>query len=432
MGLLGLIESTEGRKKKIQKFKSPYDDMKEGLRGESEYYFIHPALRHYINDLHFKTPIGISYKLLDDILIGDGLQWNDRMSKLVKISKKISCLNSNSAIKFFKKECHLYETKKNYSFSFERYQEARISVGTQEQKEVEALIEMFGANRKTSVFVCYAYTSEEHQSKVIELTNQLRGMGYDATMDVFLKNQYPNLDLLMSAGLKRDKIVIVLNEEYKRRADNHKGGVWKEFSVIINDFEENDKKYIFASLDPNPEWRNISPDRIGNRWIVDLYKYAMQKHPYNELISYITDESEYPIVEVSNNVRRVVKKNLSLQSDFKERESESTNRLSSEKIKDETIRDKTRLSNEAVSLLKKASLALGGEIMISRSMLSGNKIEIEQKIIASATANAKEYAIWEDALLECVEGGYVRKVNDTIYKLTRKGFDCVDELNNTK
>ena len=72
-----------------------------------------------------------------------------------------------------------------------------------------------------SIFISYAYDSDEHKERVESFVEMLRQMGFDAKMDSMLKAKFPDLDQLMTYGLKSDKIIVILSPEYKRKADNN-------------------------------------------------------------------------------------------------------------------------------------------------------------------------------------------------------------------
>lgn len=316
MGLLGVIEIDPASGKKQQKFKSPYDNMRSGLRGKTDFFLIHPALRNYISDLHVQTQRDVGYQLLDDILIGDGLPWNEKLSSLVEINKIIMLLSNKEVSEFFRNERHIYATHKKYCFPSEKFNAIGKDCDKSEKKIIDRLIQLLTERgevhyEKTSVFVSYTYESEEHKRKVESFTNMLRKMGFEADMDSSLLLKYPNLDEMMSLGLQRDKVIVVLSKKYKEKADGHYGGVWKEFQMIANDLESNHQKYIFVSFDTVSEnaSKAISPVRIGCRWILDLKKG--KEDNYNELVSYLTDEEVYPFAEVNKNTSKVIKKTIS-------------------------------------------------------------------------------------------------------------------------
>ena len=309
MGLLGIVEKTAPGVEKRQRFKTPYEDFTYGLRGNVDYFLIHPALREYINNLHRASDMDENYELYLGILVGDQLEWTDEDTKRYYMNKWIREIKTdrvrvyyNNLLTNYVKELPINEQ--------EVYYPERNSLPLFEKKTIEPLVDLFITGeikmpKPISVFVSYAYDSKAHKQKVESFVNMLRQMGFDAEMDSLLKARYPDLDQLMTYGLSRDKVIVVLSPEYKRKADNFEGGVWKEFKMVADDLEKNPKKYIFVSFDPytNALKEKISPSRIGNRWVVDLDK-GRSDH-YNELISFIKEEKEYPFSDVNPNVAKV-------------------------------------------------------------------------------------------------------------------------------
>jgi len=315
MGLLGKIIIDPANSHKIQKFKSPYDNMVFGLRDNSEFHLIHPALRNYINDLHAATPKGISYRLLDDLLIGDGLPWNEKMSKVTKINKHILHLKDERAKAFFRKEQHDFAFRVPYIFPLDKARQACKNCSANEKAVVDDIIKIFDDKgsivmEKPSIFVSYAWENEDHKLKVESFTDMLRKKGFDAVMDSTLKLKYPDLDQMMSIGLARDKIIIVLSENYKKKADNHEGGVWVEFKMIADELENNHQKFIFVCFEPfsSDLKKKISPRRIGNRYILDLNRG--KNDDYNELVAFITNESEIDFSSVKTIQQTVNKRTI--------------------------------------------------------------------------------------------------------------------------
>jgi hypothetical protein len=319
MGLLGRIQRKDASSELRQVFKSPYEDItKAGIYGDSEeFYLIHPALRKYIKSL--KSDSSSTYELYDCLLIGDGLPWTDKHTIITKINKNIDKINKrNAGSRNFFIEQLIYFAKpesaiKSYSKLTEEYRNTKTHVTQHDGKNISDILRLLSneKDKKISVFVTYAFESEKYKEQVISFTNKLRKMGYEATMDEFLKREYPDIDAMMTEGLKRDKVVVLLSENYKEKADNmDKSGVWTEFKTIVNDIKNNNKKYIFVNFnsysDEPPE--KISPILLGNRWIVYLGKD--KKNNYNELISYITDVSVYPPADVSDNTKKVKKKKI--------------------------------------------------------------------------------------------------------------------------
>jgi hypothetical protein len=316
MGLLGRIQrKTEGGELR-QVFKSPYENItKTGIYGDTEkYYLIHPALRFYIKSL--KNEVDDAYELYSSLLIGDGLPWTEKDTYITVVHKNIDKIRNKDVQNYLYTQLDYFSKEKNelkyYSQLITEYKTCFTKKVSQRDKKIVGEVLRALSNdkdKRINVFITYAYESEEYKEQVIGFTNKLREMGYDATMDEYMKREYPNIDAMMVEGLKCDKVIVVLSELYKEKADNIKGsGVWKEFLMIANHLEKDVKKFIFISFDPYttdlPE--RITPTRLGNRWFVDLEKD--KKSGYNELISYITDVNEYPLLDISNSIKKVREK----------------------------------------------------------------------------------------------------------------------------
>lgn len=306
MGLLGIVERHSIGLDVMQKFKTPYEDFSQGLRGNIEFFLIHPALREYINELHKASSINDKYELYVGILVGSDLPWTDKNTELYKVNKLICEIKNTELRNFYKFLLEAKQEDSNCIFPIDTYYRIkRKNYPIYEQRVDNALKQYFNEEElimpnPISIFISYAYDNEEHKERVESFTEMLLQMGFDAKMDAMLKAEYPDIDQMMTYGLKCDKIIIVLSPQYKKKADNSTGGVWKEFKMIADDLEKNPKKYIFVSFDLYSEElkKKISPMRIGNRWVVDLERG--RKDNFNELIAFIKEEREYPFSKVNS------------------------------------------------------------------------------------------------------------------------------------
>lgn len=315
MGLLGFVGKPEPGANVVQKFKTPYENFTNGLRGNVDFFLIHPALREYIKILHRSSSIDESYDLYRGILIGAGLPWTNNDTELYYVNKMISEIRNRDAFAFFNS---LLENRlKNSAFRFpvSKYNKLKKEYPIYEQRIFNSLTIFFRKRRlelpmPISIFVSYAYDNKVHKERVESFVEMLRQMGFDATMDSLLKSRFPDIDQMMTYGLSLDKTIIVLSPEYKRKADNSEGGVWKEFKMIASDLEIYPRKYIFVSFDALTESlkNKILPKRIGNRWIVDMEKGRNDN--YNELVAFIKEEKEYPFSDVNQTTVSVKPKQI--------------------------------------------------------------------------------------------------------------------------
>jgi hypothetical protein len=156
------------------------------------------------------------------------------------------------------------------------------------------------SQRKT-VFVSYAWESIEENKKVISFVNFLREKGYDARMDKYLSQMETavNLKKIMHDGIyNSDKVVVLLSETYKRKADNLKDGVGEEVKLIQEEIARKNNKYILVSF-KNLTTQVISeilPNALIDREVLDLKK-DQDERDFSELFSKLNST---PIMDFSN------------------------------------------------------------------------------------------------------------------------------------
>ncbi len=315
MGLLGIVERSSIDVEVKQKFKTPYEDFQYGLRGDIEFFLIHPALREYIKKLHNSSPIEKKYELYTGILVGAEVPWTNQYTELYKVNKFLDSIRVSDVFEYFSSLLKKYLKEPDFVFSQSRYDEHLKSYPLYLRKFFDQFVGFFYEGRiamikPITIFVSYAWENSDHQERVTSFVDMLRSMGFDAKMDTMLTQEYPDIDKLMTYGLRCDKIIIVLSPEYKRKADEASGGVWKEFKMIADDLEKNPQKYIFVSFEEFSEdlKEKISPKLIGNRWVVDLHKGRDDN--YNELVAFIKEEQIYPIKKVNERVASVKHKTI--------------------------------------------------------------------------------------------------------------------------
>lgn len=103
-------------------------------------------------------------------------------------------------------------------------------------------------NRLT-VFISYSWDNEEHKEWVLKLANYLiEKAGCNVLLDQFDLAAGKELTHFMENGLeKADKVLVILTEEYKKRANNRQGGTGFEYSIIsqgLYDLQASNDKFI--------------------------------------------------------------------------------------------------------------------------------------------------------------------------------------------
>lgn len=302
MGLLGTIDKEVT--KPIQSFKTPYEAPTFGLK-KSDFYLIHPALRMCIEHLKIKE-----YRLVKGILVGHKTLWNPIYEEYYKIDKALEQLEDN-VIKM-KLESYVTEYIKQNSM-IEISEDLSEGLPTQQKKIVDGVKDFLTGKKNfeinpIKIFITYASDGNDktHEQDVDGLREELCRSGFNANHYKSLVVTEHDLDKLMKREIMTsDKVIIILNEAYKRKADNCEGGVWREYQIIRDDLEKNDSKYIFACFHAYNQ-EIMQPVDLGNKWVIQNIK---KRAGFNELVSHISGTSMYDS-EVSSNVVEVIKKDI--------------------------------------------------------------------------------------------------------------------------
>jgi hypothetical protein len=154
--------------------------------------------------------------------------------------------------------------------------------------------------RKTA-FVTYSWDSKEHQQWVLNLTNDLRKNGVDATFDLFLTQAGTvNLNQMMITNIRdRDYIIIVLTEGYAERADNFKGGVGFETLLSLPILIENPNKVIFV-MKHNGNFNDAFPFHLKGYYAINFSNEHQYEKSLKELLHKIYDTPLYEMEPLGN------------------------------------------------------------------------------------------------------------------------------------
>ena len=97
-----------------------------------------------------------------------------------------------------------------------------------------------------TVFISYSWDSKEHENWVAFLAAKLRENGVDATIDKFeTQSKTVNLNRMMIEKIKNsDNILLILTENYAKKADTFQGGVGYETNLLIRYIKDNPDKII--------------------------------------------------------------------------------------------------------------------------------------------------------------------------------------------
>lgn len=127
------------------------------------------------------------------------------------------------------------------------------------------------------VFVTYAWNSDERSNeKVFSFVDFLRKKGFEAECDKNKTNgsSASSFTGIMNAGLRYPKVIVILSETYKRKAEADSGGVGIEYKIISDEIGKNTTKYILVSFEGVSESvrEKIVPILYRSYEIIDIKK----------------------------------------------------------------------------------------------------------------------------------------------------------------
>lgn len=128
-------------------------------------------------------------------------------------------------------------------------------------------------NRK--VFISYSWSSEVHQNWVVGLANRLVQDGVDVVLDKWeLKEGHDKYTFMenMVTSPDIDKVLIILDQKYKERADERKGGVGTETLIITPQIYQNvvQEKFIPIVTELDEDHQAYLPAYLAGRIYIDL------------------------------------------------------------------------------------------------------------------------------------------------------------------
>lgn len=154
------------------------------------------------------------------------------------------------------------------------------------------------------IFVTYSWENQEYNDKVLSFVDFLRNKGFNADLDQNITQSETaiNFKEMMFKNLTNSsKVIILLSETYRERANNFTGGVGTEYRFILSDIDINPKKYIlctFSSL-TNLNPNSILPNGLFDREIISIFDDSA--NDYKKLSEKLSDFNSIELSPVSSN-----------------------------------------------------------------------------------------------------------------------------------
>ncbi|NLU94902.1 toll/interleukin-1 receptor domain-containing protein [Chitinophaga sp. Ak27] len=234
--------------------------------------------------------ININAHTIQEILIKEPIDFNEAQSlhRQLMVSRVVRVIGSQYLAYSF--ETLQFLERGGFGGLYRKKEQAK------EKQEIITLAPAHPTELNVSkVFISYAWGEEEDQLKVLSFTNHLRKNGFHAEIDQIISQRYtaPNFKEMMVKAMQYDKVVVVLSEKYKIKADQFEGGVGTEFKLLINDMEAQPNKYILVSF--KGRQASIIPFALQGYDVVDVSASSGME----TLMRKLTGQPKYVFAEVA-------------------------------------------------------------------------------------------------------------------------------------
>lgn len=180
------------------------------------------------------------------------------------------------------KNCSYEDFYKKYRGNLQRDSRIVYWILTGKQHQTERL----------KIFISYSWDSDKHKKWVLSFAKKIKEKGgFEIILDqIDFKSGMHTWETMKKSIISADKVIIILTEKYKSKAENNHGGVGYEFSIIKQDLFKliSNEKYIPILKDGNRE--SSTPVYINDYF---NFNDARKKLNYNKLINEIKSNNIY-------------------------------------------------------------------------------------------------------------------------------------------
>lgn len=143
--------------------------------------------------------------------------------------------------------------------------------------------------RQPKVFISYSWSSKEHKTWVLELSKKLISDGIKVILDEWDLKEGQDKHVFMEKMItdkKINKVLVICDEKYSKKADNRAGGVGTETQIISKKVYEDtgQEKFIPVISERNDDGKPYMPSFMASRIFIDLSSDENYKNNYKKLI----------------------------------------------------------------------------------------------------------------------------------------------------
>ncbi len=145
------------------------------------------------------------------------------------------------------------------------------------------------------LFISYSWSSPEHEQFVINLATELRESGVDVILDKWdLKEGQDAIKFMemMVNDPDVNKVAIISDEKYAKKADGRDGGVGTETQIISKEVYENQdqNKFVAIVVQKDDAGRPCLPTYYKSRIYIDLSEIDTYSENFEQLLRWIFDK----------------------------------------------------------------------------------------------------------------------------------------------
>lgn len=253
------------------------------------------------------------------------------------------------------------------------------------------------------VFISYSWDSEEHKEWVLELAKKLISNGIDTILDQYELSAGKDMTFFMEKSLTADKILVILTPNYKLKANNQKGGVGFEYSMIRQElFDKQDSTKFIPILRKGSKSESI-PKYLTTKIYHDMSDDNIIDSKFFELLRLLLDKPKIkkPSLGDIPDLERYDSNNLL----------ERINKFNERKELNENIKNILN-SEEGLLLAKKEITNLFDEIMLKTKQYERSKFYIDKsfnvgRYIRLSSSNFSFGYEWKQKYAKSLEGCYL-------------------------
>ena len=226
-------------------------------------------------------------------------------------------------------------------------------------------------------FISYSWDEKLHEQWVMNLVIELRNSGVDASFDKYeTQTKTTNLYQMMIKNMRdNDNIIVILTENFAKKADDMQGGVGFETLLSFPDIQQDPDKFIFL-LRHKGNFEDAFPFHLRSFYAIDFSDDKLFDEKFLELLHRIEGVPMYEKVPLGQKRKLMPRRTIDSSNVKKEELFEGLELTNSKKIGDI---DKERFLAKSYDEMQELFVALFSQIKEGNSNFDFTSEQISNK-----------------------------------------------------